>query len=349
MPMKKLSMTIFLLIIAIIITLTIGLYWYTHTQKANIEASFPPLGEMIDIGGYKLHLVHVPAPEAPELPPLVFIHGASGNLQDTMGGFRAAFEGRAELLFVDRPGHGWSDRGGPENAFPDGQARAIAKAMQAKGMNKAIIVGHSFGGAITASFALEHPEMVAGLVFLAPATHPWPGGIAWYYPIARHPVTGPIFANLLAVPAGLSRIESGTKCVFAPNTRPDDYITQTAPQLVLRPKTFRANATDVANLYDYVVKTAPRYPEISAPTIIVTGDKDTVVLPNIHSRGLAQDIDGAELVWIKNLGHKPDYIARDISIAAIENVAGADHDLHAMARQLEEAIADDNYLCPTED
>ena len=43
-------------------------------------------------------------------------------------------------------------------------------------------------------------------------------------------------------------------------------------------------------LFDYVTRTAPRYPEIEAPAVIVTGDKDTIVLPRVHSLGLERDL-----------------------------------------------------------
>jgi pimeloyl-ACP methyl ester carboxylesterase len=42
----------------------------------------------------------------------------------------------------------------------------------------------------------------------------------------------------------------------------------------------------------YVTRVAPRYPEIKAPTVIITGDSDSVVLAHIHSEGLARDIEG---------------------------------------------------------
>src|SRR5262249_8941663 len=79
------------------------------------------------------------------------------------------------------------------------------------------------------------------------------------------------------------------------------------------------------------------------PTVIISGDRDTVVDEEIHSTGLARDIDGAELVWVRNLGHKPDWIARKLVVAAIENVAGAHNDLQAMARGGEQSIAADRY------
>ena len=328
-----------------VLLLLAGFAIWTVLKTREIEALYPAVGEMIDVGGYSLHAVHVPRPAAADLPPLVFIHGASGNLRDQMIPFRPEFEGRAEMLFIDRPGHGWSERGGAANNTPDGQAAAIARAMQSKGISRAIIIGHSFGGAIAASFALEHPQMTAGLVFLAPATHVWPTGIAWYYGLTRMPLIGPLFANTLALPAGLSRLQSGTACVFAPNSIPADYVSAAAPALVLRPKAFRNNAIDVANLKSYVTRIASRYSEIKSPTVIVTGDSDSVVLAHIHSEGLARDIEGAELVWIRNLGHKPDYVTTELAVRAIEKVGGLNVDLKAAAAAAEASLADDTAVC----
>lgn len=335
-----------IILLSAVILLLVGLAIWTNLKTRQIETLYPPVGEMIDVGGYRLHAVHLPRPATADLPPLLFIHGASGNLRDQMTPFRPELEGRAEMLFIDRPGHGWSERGGPENDTPDGQADAIARAMKSKNISSAIVVGHSFGGAIAASFALAYPDMTAGLVFLAPATHPWPGGIAWYYNLTQRPLLGPLFAATLALPAGLTRIESGSACVFAPNPKPDDYASKTAPALVLRPKAFRANAIDVANLKPYVTRVAPRYTEIKTPTVIITGDSDSVVLAHIHSEGLARDIGGAELVWIRNLGHKPDHVTTRLAVSAIEKVAGLDVDLQAAAALAEASLQNDTATCP---
>ncbi|WLR97676.1 alpha/beta fold hydrolase [Shinella sumterensis] len=329
-------------LLAVPFALALAGFLFSAWQTRSLERRYGNVGERIDIGGMRMNSVFVPAGGEADLPPIVFIHGASGNLRDPMHAFRPALEGRADLLFLDRPGHGYSDRGGPENARPDGHARAIARLMEARGMERAIIVGHSFGGAIAASFALEHPEKTAGLLFLAPATHPWPGGVDWYYDIAKLPVVGGwLFSHIVAMPAGLTRIESGSLSVFDPNPRPLDYVDATGPALVLRPATFRNNAIDVASLLDYVRRVQPRYREIRTPTVIVTGDSDGIVYEEIHSRGLASDIAGSELVWIRNLGHKPDYIVTDLAIEAIEKIAGRDRDLQESARRAEARLAKD--------
>lgn len=297
--------------------------------------------EMIDVGGYRLNSVYLRAAH-PDLPPVVFIHGASANLFDPMLSFRASLEGRADLLFVDRPGYGRSERGGPQNGYPDGQADAIAALMDKRGIRKAIIVGHSFGGAVVASFALRHPDKVIGLVFLSPAVYPWPGGIAWYYRAASAPGLGWLFSTLVVPPAGSVMIGPAIRGVFAPNVAPKDYVARTHAMLAIRPAAFHHDAVDIANLNDWTRKTSPHYPEIDKPTIVVTGDTDSVVSPTIHAHHLARAIRGARLISIHNMGHKSDYVASDVAVAAIETLGGETRDLAAIARRVEARIAGDH-------
>lgn len=334
------------LIVKLLIFLMVGLaglllagFLFTQWQSRQIAARYPNIGERVDVGGFSLNSVHVPRPANADLPTLLFIHGASGNLRDPMSAFRAPLEGRAEMLFVDRPGHGYSERGGDASLTPSGQADAIATLLDKRGITSVIVIGHSFGGATTASFALRHPDKVRGLVFLAPATHPWPGGIDWYYDVASTPYLGAIFCNTITLPAGLLRLTEGTKSVFHPNPVPEHYLDEAAIPLVLRPDNFCSNARDVANLLTYVQQTQPQYKDIKAPTVIITGDSDEIVYEELHSLGLNRDIAGSELVWVKGLGHKPDYVATDLAISAIEKVAGLSRDLRKIADDVERRIA----------
>lgn len=310
----------------------------------RIERRHPPVGEFAMIDGSRLHYVHVPGPAAPDMPPVVFIHGASSNLKDQMLPLRPLLEGRAELLFFDRPGHGWSSRRPGTNANPSEQARTLAALMDHLGIGRAIVVGHSFGGALTAALGREHGDRIHGLVFVAAATHPWPGGAtSWHNDLAAMPVRGRLFTETLTYLAGRARLAGAVACVFAPNAVPDGYTEAVSISLLLRPAAFRANARDVTGLNEYVVKAAPRYRGIEAPAVVISGDSDTVVYEEIHSAGLARDIPGAELVWVKNLGHKPDWVAPDLVVAAIEKLAGRDVDLRSAARIVEARIAGDAF------
>jgi pimeloyl-ACP methyl ester carboxylesterase len=314
-------MLLFSLFIAGLLALIVGLFAITKIHAYRIEVQFPPIGEYVDVGGYKLHYVDLPAGENSDLPPMVFIHGASGNLRDQKLAFEEPLKGRGRMIFIDRPGHGYSERGGDDSNLPSKQAAAIAALLDSLKISKAIIVGHSFGGAITTAFAVHFPEKVKGLVFLAPATHPWPGGVSWYYDIASMPVVGYLFTELLALPAGLWQMNTGIKGVFSPNMPPKQYFQISGSELVLRPRNFRYNANDVATLHRNVTKLSPRYTEISAPTVIITGDCDDIVLAHIHSKGLERDISGARLIEFKGIGHKPDYAVNSAVIEAIEQVS----------------------------
>ncbi len=84
-----------------------------------------------------------------------------------------------------------------------------------------------------------------------------------------------------------------------------------------------------------------RYKDIKAPTIIIAGDTDNVVSTEIHSKHLARNVPGAELIIVHNLGHKSDFVARDLAIAAMEKIAGKKRNLKALARTLEMKIAGD--------
>ncbi|MEM9105454.1 MAG: alpha/beta hydrolase [Pseudomonadota bacterium] len=328
----------FVFLLSFLIAILAGLFLFSFLQNRRLERLYPPSGEFVDVGGYRLHCRHVPAPETADLPAVVFLHGASGNLLDQVMAFQDALHGRAEMLFVDRPGHGWSERGPVENGWPDGQARAVAELMMRKDIDEALIVGHSFGGIIAANMALERPERVAGLLFLSAASHPWPGGIDWHYRLGANRLIGKLFAWLLVMPVGLSRIERVARCVFSPNAYPSDYVQATAAALVLRPDTFCNNAVDVANLYPHVVAVSPRYDEIAKPTVVITGDTDEIVSPDIHSEGLAKAIKGSTLLRLKGVGHKPDFAANDLCLSALEHLSGKPVDLTALARQLEHRL-----------
>lgn len=332
-------MAAFLLVLLVPLLL---LATFTRVNTWLIGRRNPPAGTFAEVRGVRLHYVHVPAAGG-DLPPIVFIHGASANLNDQMAPMMPLLRGRAEMLFLDRPGHGWSGRAEGHESQHE-QAALIAGLLDQLGIGPAIIVGHSFGGSIATAFALAFPEKTKGLLFLAAATHPWPGGkTSWYYSLTRMPVVGWLFSETVVSLAGSFQMRGATKCVFAPNAMPDDYLRRAQIPLVLRPRAFRANAADVEGLYRFALENAPRYPDIAAPVVVVSGDADTVVYEEIHSLGLARDIPNAELVWVHNLGHKPDWIAPDLAVAAIEKLAGQPHDLQEMARQVEARIAGDTF------
>jgi len=255
-------------------------------------------------------------------PAVVLIHGASGNLEDMRLALGDKLVRNHRVILIDRPGHGWSTRPtGDDYASPARQAAIVAKALDRLGVDRVIIAGHSWGGALASAFALDFPRRTAGLVLISAVTHPWPGGIAWYYNASAIPLVRTLFANTLAFPFGSLAIESASRGVFAPAAMPDGYIDRAAIKLVLRPTTFFNNARDVFLLKAFVTQQAPRYAGLSAPTVIITGDHDTTVSPDIHSRTIAKVLPNAKLIVLKDVGHMPHHVASDVVVAAIDELA----------------------------
>lgn len=304
----------FLIILAIIL---VALFAYSRWKSNQIEAQFPPVGEFVELAGAKLHYLDVPG--GPDKSTAVLlVHGASGNLNDQRGAFEEALKSEARMIFVDRPGLGYSQRGGADT--PAEQAKQYKLLLDSLAVEQVVLVGHSLGSASVAAFAVLFPERVKGVLFLAPATHPWPTGVNWYYNVASWPIVGHLFTETILVPVGMASLEQGAKSVFAPDPMPDDYMETSAAALVFRPEVFRNNARDVAGLLEFVKEFSPRYAEIKAPTVIITGNKDDIVLPSIHSVGLERDIEGAELIVLNGVGHKPDYVAREQAVSAIKKM-----------------------------
>lgn len=291
----------------------------SRLSRRAAEAAHPPLGECLRLADRTVHLFDRPGTD-PDAVPLVFVHGASGNAREPALAFAEAFA-RHRLIFFDRPGHGWSTRHGAADASPTAQARVLADLMTAKGIERAIVVGHSWGGSVAAAFGVHHPDRAAGLVFLAPATHPWPGAVIdILYRISAAPIAGTLLDGLVVPLVGRLMIDKSIAGVFAPDPAPAGYRRAIGADLVLRPAEWRANAEDVYRLHAHVSELSPRYPEITAPTLIVSGTHDPIVRADIHAEGLEKDIAGSRLVWLDDIGHMPHHAARDRVIEEIEGL-----------------------------
>ncbi len=288
-----------------------------NLSRRAVEAAHPPVGELLRLGERTVHVVDRPGSDAAALP-LVFVHGASGNAREPALAFAEAFA-RHRLIFFDRPGHGWSTRHGPADAAPTAQAGVVAEILTAKGIDRAIVVGHSWGGSVAAAFGVHHRERAAGLAFLAPASHPWPGAVIdILYRVSAAPIAGFLLDRFVVPTIGRLMIDRSIAGVFAPDPVPPDYRRRSGVDLVLRPDEWRANAEDVYRLHAHVDELAPRYPEITAPTLIVSGTRDPIVRADIHAESLAKDIAGSRLVWLDGIGHMPHHAARDRVIEEIE-------------------------------
>jgi pimeloyl-ACP methyl ester carboxylesterase len=298
-----------------------GLLLFTQWQKGRIEGQFPPIGRFLGIEGGKIHVTER-LPEREPSATVVLLHGATANQADLMNALgdrlvRLGFR----VVAPDRPGHGWSDRiAGSAAASPAVQARLLRQVFEAMGIRRAIVVGHSWAGALAVDFALRHGDFTQGLVLLAPVTHPSGETMRWYNTAAAMPGVGTVFTRLLVMPLGLMRFDGALRKVFAPEAAPRDYIRQHGPHMALRPSQFRANAQDLSALRAFITEQAPRMLNINVPVTIVTGDHDGVVDANVHAYGSLRDIPGAVLTLLPGVGHSPHHADPDRVVAAIADV-----------------------------
>ncbi len=317
------------------------LFGITVLGTKRINSRYRSTGTRVDVDGVVVHAVVRGTPSA-KRPSLVFVHGASSNHREFMIALDGQSEGRLppdqHMIFVDRPGQGGSARVRGDHS-PKVQALRIMRAAHQLGAKSVIAIGHSWGGAVVAQMGVHGDDIdscqdasrdasgegfVRGVVFCAPATHPWPGdrfqGVDWFYAVADTPIIGWLCTRLITLPVAWSQIDEGVENVFSPEPPKPGYATALGPRLLLRPASFRANAEDVHRLRKFVIANAPAYAGITCPVHIITGDEDGVVWPSIHCDGLERDIDGAKKSVITGGGHMPHQTHTELLLDAIEDV-----------------------------
>ncbi len=293
----------------------------TQAGVLVLQRVYPAQGRMIEVAGAKLNILEIGPCDAAG-PPVVMIHGASSNLEVMRQPLGDRLAENHRVILIDRPGHGWSTRAHLEDSTPAIQGRMIDEALEKLGVRSAVIVVHSWSGALGAHMALDFPERVAGLVMLAPVAYPWRGGVGWYNKVVATPVIGPLLAHTITLPLGYFRAGPGARGVFLPQTMPENFVCNTATPLLLRPREFLANARDLVTLKAAVAEQAPRYGNIRAPTVVISGDVDKTVTTNIHSRPFAKAVPGARLIVLPDVGHMIQNAVPDLVISEIDAMVG---------------------------
>jgi pimeloyl-ACP methyl ester carboxylesterase len=286
-----------------------------------IARAHPPRGRRIDVGGLHQHVVELgPVDGDAGGTPLVLLHGAGCNLDDMRLALAARLAANHRAIFIDRPGAGWSESSGRKVSSPAAQAAMLRDVLDRLGIDRAVLVGHSWGGALALAFALDHPQRTAGLVLLSSPTHPRVRKLSRLYGVLAAPVFGWLFAHTLALPLAAAAFGAGIRAAFAPQQPPRHYLKCSAAFLLLRPAAFLANARDMADLQGFLARQARRYGDLVAPTVIIQGDSDGVVAIENHAEALAAAAPHAKLVVLPGIGHMPHHAAADRVVAEIEEL-----------------------------
>jgi len=267
----------------------------------KVETRYPATGTRVEVNGHDVHV----RTAGDAGPTVLMLHGASANSREFAWTLAPGLADTHRVLMADRPGHGYSQR--PRHGERLGiQAQQMASVLAELSPDvPAVVVGHSFGGAVALRLALDHPERVSGVVLLAPVTHDWGGGgQALHNRIAALPLLGAGFAQLAPI-LGPGQVDGGIDSVFDPAPAPPDYYRKSAIGLIFRPRNFRANARDLMALREEVGAQQARYDELDVPVVVFSGSGDTVIKPQLHVGRLKHQVEGLELVALAEGGHMP--------------------------------------------
>lgn len=190
--------------------------------------------------------------------PIVFVHGLSASSR----WWRAALPllGEREVRLIDLPRFGRRFR-------PEGATGWLAAELEAEA--PVVLVGHSMGGLVCASLAAERPELVRGLVLIAPAGAP---GLRSLHAYAR----------------GLVRTVIGARPGFL-RTLAEDAL-RTGPEALLHGALYATGQ--------------PFAGEVSAPTLLLWGGRDHLI-PVELAADWQRAIPQARLEVIDDAGHVP--------------------------------------------
>ena len=289
-----------------------------YLTDAEIEAAYPPIGAFTTGEGQRVHYW-----EAGEGPPVVLIHGASGNLRDWTFDIAPMLAERYRVIAFDRPGFGYTDR--PERGFdPAVQARVLADAARSLDIVRPVVVGHSWGAAVALAWAMAHPGKLRGVVSVSGAVMPFgSGGPSFLSWTGLDSVIADAYGAYLRASAGDGGIERFVARAFRPQDPPEGYAEYVGGPLALRPKTLAANSEDLRTLGTSLRRQSSGYAGITAPTTVINGTADWLIRPERHAVPLAEALPNAELVLLDGVGHMAHHADPMALGAAIDRVAAA--------------------------
>ena len=134
--------------------------------SGTLEVPDEPQPQLVEIGGRQISYLTL-APEEPSGDPVVLVHGFGGDKNSWLFVQQPLAEERT-VHALDLPGHGASSKDVGDGSLAT-LADTVLGFLDALGIERAHLVGHSLGGAVVAAVAKAEPGKVASLTLLAPA------------------------------------------------------------------------------------------------------------------------------------------------------------------------------------
>lgn len=290
---------------------------FIQRQSRRAERENPPQGQFIHVQGARLHFV-----DKGRGPPVVLLHGNGTMVQDfQLSGLLDLAATRYRVIAFDRPGYGYSTRPGRRLWTPDAQAELIHEALARLGIERPIVLGHSWGTLVALALASLHPASVKSLVLLS----------GYYFPTLRLdvplastpalPLVGHLLRHTVSPLLGRLMWPRLVRRMFGPSPTPRRFAA--FPKwLSLRPSQLRAAAAEAALMVPAAAVIARRYSDMTTPTYILAGAEDRIVKVR-QSERLHAALQGSTLRVVPATGHMFHYLWPRKVVAAIDDAAAA--------------------------
>lgn len=259
--------------------------------------------------------------EAGSGPDVLLIHGATLTSHDMRASLLEPLAARFHTVAIDRPGHGRSTRprlGGSLRRM----AGVVAEGIVELGLSRPILVGHSIGGALAMEIALDHPELVSGVVAISPIVLPEPR--------LEQAIFGPRALLRLAgltsqMPFGLDAavLPLLWRSIFLPQRPTVRFEAGMAFDEVRTDEGMAAVGEDALALGFDLARNAARYWTCRTPVEVLVGEADVVVNPRLHGETLAALLPDARLTRAPGLGHMLHHFAPNAVVDRVERLAAA--------------------------
>lgn len=266
--------------------------------EKNREAVFhAEYSRFTEVEGVRVHYQEVGEADA---PPMILIHGfAASNLVWSKVFLELAAAG-FRVIAPDLPGYGYSDKPRKHDYTIARQAEIVAAFMKQLQIDQAVLVGSSYGAAIAATIALDHPALVEKLVLVGAVTNNKPTR----YLLMRlfsSPIIGDILSPLVVGSRRLLRLRM--KRVYDRHSWVLDERRVDARHLPLR--TRGAHRAIIRTVRRWDAERVSREAHLlTQPTLLIWGDTDREV-PLGDGRRLHEEIPASRLVIFRECGHLP--------------------------------------------
>lgn len=296
------------------------------------ERTNPPMGRLLSVDGFRLHVV-----EHGEGEPLVLLHGNGSMIQDfaSSGLIELAARNHRVIVF-DRPGFGHSDRPRLAVWTPQTQAKLIYRALRHMGIERAKIVGHSWGASVALAYALRYPEAVKALVLVSGYYYATPRTDVAVSSAPAVPVLGDVIAHTVAPIVARLIWPQLLRKIFGPANIPAKF-GRFPKEMAVRPSQLRASAAETAMLIPNALGFQSEYRNLKVPVAIVAGEADRFVDTAKQSGRLHREIEHSTFSCLAGVGHMVHQTATAEMMAIIDEAGSARgaSPIHSQGRQTE--------------